>query len=219
MNDVYTGTEDAVELGGVAQEEGAVFEVRSSNIPERAVPIFDEDMGAVVGYRYECTTGVYQLFDLDGNVVGMEEKGLETPLFDPIDLIFFMGGIFRAIGRGAVTGVARTASKVAATAATRLTTKSLMAGVVGAMRTVFKGLSLRSLKFTATTVARMETQGRFVPVHTLHLALKYGKRSVDPQGVKGAFLYTTKMFKFGKEYVLQVVVRESDWTILHFVYK
>ena len=87
------------------------------------------------------------------------------------------------------------------------------------MRTVFKGLSVRALKFTATTAAHMATKGRYVPVHILHLAIKYGKRSADPQKIKGAFLYTTKMLRNGKEYVLEVVVRESDWTILHFLYK
>lgn len=41
----------------------------------------------------------------------------------------------------------------------------------------------------------------------------------DPQGVKGAFLFTAKMLKNGRAYVIEVVVRESDWTILHFLYK
>ncbi len=65
----------------------------------------------------------------------------------------------------------------------------------------------------------MATRGRYVPVHILHLAIKYGRRSPDPQRVKGAFLYTIKMLKNGKEYVLEVVVREKDWTILHFLFK
>jgi len=37
--------------------------------------------------------------------------------------------------------------------------------------------------------------------------------------VKGAFLFTAKMLKNGRAYVIEVVVRESDWTILHFLYK
>ena len=65
----------------------------------------------------------------------------------------------------------------------------------------------------------MAVKGRHVPLHILHLALKYGQRRVDPQGVKGAFLYTAKMFRNGKQYTLEVVVRERDWTILHFLYK
>jgi hypothetical protein len=65
----------------------------------------------------------------------------------------------------------------------------------------------------------MATSGRYVPIHILHLAIKYGKRAVDPKGVQGAFLYTIKMLKNGTEYTLEVVVREADWTILHFLYK
>jgi len=219
MPDAYTGTEKACELEDVASEEGAVFEVRPPKIPAEAVPVYDDVLNAVVGYRHESTGGVYRLLDLDGNIVGIEEKGLETPLIDPIDLLFFMGGIFRGIGKGAVTGVARTASKAVATGAARVTTKRLVAVVVSSMRTVFKRLSVQSLKFTETTAARMATRGRYVPVHILHLALKYGKRVADPQGVKGAFLYTINLLKNGEEYALEIVVREKDWTILHFLYK
>ena len=51
----------------------------------------------------------------------------------------------------------------------------------------------------------------------------------DPQKVKGAFLYTIKMMKYvgrdaagkaiHKEYTLEVVLREADKTVLHFLYK
>ena len=90
---------------------------------------------------------------------------------------------------------------------------------MGVMRATVKRLTANSLKFTATTVSRMSTPGRYVPVHILHLAIKYGKRVADPQGVKGAFQYTIPMIKNGKKYILEIVVREKDWTILHFLYK
>ena len=216
----YMGSEEAVELDLKSPPESdTFFDVRHAKVPAGAVPIYDEDLHAIVGYRFESATGVYKLFDLDGNVVGMEEKGLETPLIDPIDLIFFFGGVFRALGKGAVRAAASAGTKAVAAGAARLTTRTMLAAVVGAMRTVFKGLSVRSLKFTSTTAARMATSGRYVPIHILHLAIKYGKRAADPQGAKGAFLYTIKMFKNGKEYILEVVVREKDWTILHFLYK
>lgn len=216
----YTGEEQSLELtASKSVEPDAIFDLRPPEVPLGAVPVFDDDLGAVIGYRYESTTGVYKLYDLGGKVVGMEEKGLETPLFDPLDLIFLAGGIFRAIGKGVIYGTVRTAPKIAALAGTRLSARALAASVFGAMRSVFKGLSIRTLKFTATTVGRMETKGRHVPLHILHLAVKYGKRVADPQGAKGAFLYTTKMFRNGTEYTLEVVVRESDWTILHFLYK
>ncbi len=220
MADNYTGSEPAVDLQSQDPvEPETVFECRAPKIPEGAVPIFDDDLHAVVGYRLESTAGVYKIYDLEGELIGMEEKGLETPLIDPIDLLFFFGGIFRALGKGAVRAAASAGTKAVATGAARLSARALVATVVGALRAAFKRLSIRSLKFTATTAARMGVKGRQVPLHILHLAIKYGKRVADPQGVKGAFLYTIKMFKNGKEYVLEVVVRESDWTILHFLYK
>jgi len=172
----YTGQEPAISLGATGGVDSDVeFELCAPGIPANAVPVFDESLGAVVGYREEATTGVYRLYDLNGNVVGVEEKGLESPLVDPLDLIFFVGGILRVLGKGAVTGVVRQTPKLAALTAGG-SARVLVASIVGVIRTVFKGLAVRELKFTATTAARMMTAGRHVPLHILHLTLKYGKR-------------------------------------------
>ena len=72
----------------------------------------------------------------------------------------------------------------------------------------------------------MANPGRMVPVHILHLAIKFGRRGPDPQKVAGVFRYEVPMIRLvkrGSVYVretktLEVVVRESDWTILHFMY-
>jgi len=79
------------------------------------------------------------------------------------------------LGKGAVTGVVRQTPKLAALTAGG-SARVLVASIVGVIRTVFKGLAVRELKFTATTAARMMTAGRHVPLHILHLTLKYGKR-------------------------------------------
>lgn len=216
----YKGDDEALELRlEKPPEPDVIFEVRPPNVPAAAIPVYDEELGAVVGYRHEEMAGIYRLYDVGGNLVGVQEKGLDQPLLDPLDLFFFAGGILRAIGKGVLTGITRTAPKVAALAARGISSGVLMSTVVGAMRAAFKGLSVGALKFTATTGERMAVRGRYVPLHILHLAIKYGKRTADPQGVTGAFLYTTKLFRNGKEYALEVVVRESDWTILHFLYK
>jgi hypothetical protein len=216
--DSYTGSEAAVDYAPTPTvDDTVVFEVRPPNIPARAVPIYDQDLGAVIGYREPGS--VTKTYDLDGNLVAIEEPGLESPLIDPIDLIFFAGGILRMLGAGTVKAATSTGLRATALGAARLTAGALTRVVVGAMRTAFKGLSARALKFTAVTAARMATPSRFVPIHILHLALKYGKRAADPKGVKGAFLYTIKMLRNGTEYTLEVVVRESDWTVLHFLYK
>ena len=114
----------------------------------------------MIGYREQATTGVFRLFDVDGRLIGMEERGLESPLLDPLDLVFFGGGIIRAIGKGVVKGTVRTAPKVAALGAARLSSGALAVAIVGAMRTSLKGLSVRSLQFTLATAGRMATKGR-----------------------------------------------------------
>jgi hypothetical protein len=82
---MYAGTEAAIEMNVGAVEPDAVFEVPLLSIPKGAVPVYDEQEHAVVGYRYEATTGVFKLYDLEGSYLGMEEVGLESPLLDPID--------------------------------------------------------------------------------------------------------------------------------------
>lgn len=217
--DEYKGDEPAVPLGDTSGvDAGTIFDVRAPGIPPNAEPVFDDSVSAVVGYRAEVTTGVYRLYDLNGKEVGMEEKGLESPLFDPIDLLF-LGGVLRVFGRGLIRKLTTQTGKAATGAVVGIKAGRLAASVVGVMRMVFKGLTVGQLRFTATTAARMATPGRHVPLHILHLAVKYGKRVPDPKGVKGAFFYTVKMFKNGKEYTLEVVLRESDKTILHFLYK
>jgi len=219
-NNRYTGEEEAVDLNpqsGVSLN--ALFEFRSPRIPEKSVPIFDDTLNAVIGYCHQTSVGIYRLYSLEGDVVGMEEEGIKPPLVDPLDLIFFVGGIVRITSKGVLSLFSKTSSKVMALGATKLLAQHLTGTIVGAMRSVFRGLSVNSLKFTTITAARMAASGRHVPIHILQLALKYGKRAPDPQGVKGAFLYTTKVIKNGKRYALEIVVREKDWTILHFLYK
>ena len=87
------------------------------------------------------------------------------------------------------------------------------------LRTAFRAITSRPIKFTATTVARMNDRNRFVPVHILKIAIKYGRKSPDPQRVKGAFLYKIPMTKNGRSFTLEVVLRERDNTVLHFLYK
>ena len=91
---------------------------------------------------------------------------------------------------------------------------------MAAVRSVYRAIRFRgALNFTATTAARMADPGRRVPHHILKLAVRFGRRSPDPQGVAGAFRYATPMIRNGRQYTLEVVLRESDQTILHFLYR
>lgn len=199
----------------------AIFEVRVP-IHRPVKPIVDDDTNDVIGYVYS-SGGYSEFYDLNGQLVAVDEIPLETPLFDPIDLIFLGGGLIRGIFKGgaAVLGkqAAKASAKVAIGAGTRLAIRGLTAGIVGLMRaSLRKIISARTLKFTATTAARMASKDRHVPVQILHLAIKHGARAADPKKVAGLFQYTTQMSRNGVDYTLKVVVRESDWTIMHFHY-
>lgn len=215
----YTGSEGAIELKPVAPlEPGTVFEIRPPMIPAGSVPIFDDrEAHAIVGYRHEPVEGWFKFYDLEGRVAGMAERGLEPPLVDPVEFIFVFAGLVRGLTRGALRA---TGTRMAAAAGVRITVRGMAAAAVAAMRLVLRKLvSVRSLRFTAATAKRMATKGRHVPLHILHLAIKYGARQGDPKRIKGLFQYTVPMFRNGQRYTLKVVVRESDWTIVHFHYQ
>ncbi|MEQ1907741.1 MAG: hypothetical protein ABMA15_02915 [Vicinamibacterales bacterium] len=214
--DSYVGTEPAVDLHlHQPVSPDTFFSVAHPGIRPSAKPVYDEASHAVVGYVYE-SQGYFEYYDLDGNRVATDEIGLEQPLLDPIDLLFIGGGLVRGISKGIVRGGATVAARTGA----RMTLRALTTAVITAMRASFKSLiSTRTLRFTATTAARMASKERHVPVHILQLAIKFGKREADPKKIAGLFRYTIRMFRNGRPYTLEIVVREKDWTVMHFLYK
>lgn len=85
------------------------------------------------------------------------------------------------------------------------------------------------LKFTNTTLERMENPDRYVPRHILadaiDNAIKNKKTVPDPQKAPGAVKITEEMWKINpktgnyKKYELEIIYRDSDQTVLHFLYK
>lgn len=211
----YTGAEESTSWSGQSPEPEAVYVVRPPALPSVAVPIYDHESQAVIGFRWERTTGVYFIYDLHGEFVSIYEEPLQTPLFDPIDLVFVVGGAFRALARGAAGAATR---KAAVVSGMRGLVTVVSEGALVALRASMRRLFSFELKFTVATSARMAAKGRHVPVHILKLAIRYGKRAPDPQGAAGAFEYSIPMIRNGVRYTLKVVLREADNTVLHFHY-
>lgn len=75
----------------------------------------------------------------------------------------------------------------------------------------------------------MQNPGRYVPIHILEKAIRYGKRSPDPRGSAGYFMYEIKIYRlkynkssgsyYYKKFNLEVLAEEKTWTIAHFLYK
>lgn len=83
------------------------------------------------------------------------------------------------------------------------------------------------LRFTGTTARYMNgtVPGRYVPRTILSAAIQTGERMPDPQGAPGAVKIVTTVWRYGsqggaevlKPYRLEVVYREADHTVLHFM--
>jgi hypothetical protein len=198
---------------------GAYFAIVGTRLPDDVVPIFDEEHRVMIGYR-TYDDGITRIYDLDGRQIAMDEVPNEAPLIDPVDVILIFGSLVRV----AIRGFIRAGEEVAAGIAGKAATRGISAVSLSGLRMAFRRLILRELRFSEAAAKRMADPARYVPVPILKLAIRFGKRGPDPRGTAGVFRYTIKMFvhteltKIRKEYMLEVVVRESDWTIFHFLY-
>jgi hypothetical protein len=200
-----------------------------AGVREGSKPVFDdESTNVVVAFRYS-SGGYYEIYDLEGTFVESGEPGLESPLIDPIDILAggltglgrgLVGGGGRAVIRGVAGGAGRGTAASVGRAGLLATIRLLSRRAIIAVRGVYRAIRFRGpLSFTGTTAARMADPARRVPHHILKLAIRFGARSPDPQGVAGAFRYAIPMFRNGRQYTLEVVIREADQTVLHFLYR
>lgn len=199
---------------------GVFFEIRPNHLPQNAKPVTDETSGMCIGYSVAQATGLWQIYDVQGHFVRLEEAPLETPLIDPTDIALLALGLFRILRAGRVLfeSGARTAVSVKLSQSTILFLRSRLK----------LGLHARNLKMTETAAKHMYEPSRYVPLQIQERAIRYGKRMPDPREGKGMFRYETDIYKLRydkqrREYVHQkyrfeVIVRESDWTISHFKY-
>jgi len=77
----------------------------------------------------------------------------------------------------------------------------------------------RTLRFTETSAKHMAEAGRQVPRHTLADAIRHGARMADPQGAPGAVKIVQEIVVNGTKRTLEIIYRESDHTVLHFLYR
>jgi hypothetical protein len=75
------------------------------------------------------------------------------------------------------------------------------------------------LQFTQTTARHMGEAGRHVPQHILAEAIQHGTRLADPQAASGTVKIVHQVVVNGKTKTLEIIYRESDNMILHFLYK
>ncbi len=223
----YNGTEVGVELDADVQhhESDDIFAARLPGVAESWKPVFDEQSNAVVGWIDE-RAGVKTIYDIEGKFVSIEEKPLEN-VYIVEDIILLFVGIteIRWILRGGGEVAAAAGRQVGRSAVIGLAAARISRSALVGLRVAFRTLTQRQVfRFTGTTAAHMAEAGRYVPTHILYLAVRYGRRVADPQGAKGAMKFLLEIEKYDKQgnakkYMLEVVMRMDDWTILHFLYK
>jgi len=201
---------------------GEYFQFRPRNPPINSKPIVDDESGMCIGYSVARAPGLWQIYDADGVFVRLEEAPLKAPLIDPTDLALIAFGVFRLYRAG--NALLENSVKTAVTVKLSKVTISLLRGRLK------MGLSARTLKMTATPAKHMLNPARYVPLQLQEKVIRYGKRTPDPQHAPGLFRYESEIYKlvenrakkgtyFYKKYMIEVLVREKDWTITHFLYK
>ncbi|SIT47441.1 conserved hypothetical protein [Paraburkholderia piptadeniae] len=202
----YTGDEPSFAWDATRKPRAAgLFDMRPPSVPIDAKPIYDADLDCIIGYQKE-NAGVFRIYTLDGDI-SVSEKPLEAPLLDPLDVLFMVGGIWRVGVRGLTDWGVKAVGA------------SLERATLFGLRSRYYALMQRPLRFAPKPLMHMKNSGRYVPVHILRLVIKYGERTPDPRGKAGIFMYTHPIARDGKAYMLEVLVRDSDYTVLHFVYK
>jgi len=225
---LYTGNEPGQPLlSSPLHVTNETFFIPIRSLPSNAKPIIDEESGECVGFVSDMAN-VWHFYDIAGLEVKIYEPPLEKPFIDPLDLLFIGEVGFKLI-RAGIRVIARSTAELVAISTL---TKTINKEILPILRSRLRGFSsAKGLKFTDVTARHMNEPGRFVPVNILRLAIKYGKRTGDPKSFTHVFRYETPMSRIvkritksgGEEYVratytLEVVVRESDWTIIHFMY-
>ena len=201
---------------------GEYFQFRPRNPPLNSKPIVDDESGMCIGFSVVQAPGLWQIYDVDGVFIRLEEAPLEAPLFDPTDLALIAFGAFRLFRAG--KAILESGVKTAVTVKLSEATVSLLRGRLK------MGLSARALKMTATPAKHMLNPGRYVPLQLQEKVIRYGKRTPDPQKASGLFRYESEIYilvenraekgtYIYKKYMIEVLVREKDWTITHFLYK
>ncbi|WP_235600656.1 hypothetical protein [Serratia rubidaea] len=200
---------------------GEYFEFRPRNPLLNSKPIVDDDSGMCIGYSVAQAPGLWRIYDADGVFVSLEEAPLEAPLIDPTDLALIAFGAFRLfrVGKALLESGVKTAVTV-----------KLSQAAISILRGRLKmGLSARAIRMSESSAKHMLTPGRYVPLQIQEKVIRYGTRTPDPLKKPGFFRYEARIYKLVedkqnkgsyiyKSYRLEVLVREADWTIMHFQY-
>jgi hypothetical protein len=125
----------------------------------------------------------------------------------------------------AAAGAVRSVTLGAGVITISLATSAMVVGAPSGPTTSFTGDEKATadlagmLRFTETSARHMAEVGRQVPRHTLAEAIRHGVRMPDPQAAPGAIKIVQEIVVNGTPRTLEIIYRESDHTVLHFLYQ
>ncbi|WP_342052099.1 MULTISPECIES: hypothetical protein [unclassified Cupriavidus] len=181
------------------------FEVRPPRLPRDALPVYDDELGCMVGYLRAHARRV-QLMNLDGDVIAVWACNAFLPEPDIADTVLVTGGLWTPRVRGMTPlGTIGSGAPVGPDA-------------VGALRRHFMAMAQEPLFFTEPAIARMQDRAHFVPVHILRLALRHGERLPPPAGLTGVARFSSLMWLRQVPHVLDVMTSADGLTVLRFEY-
>ncbi len=202
--------------------------IPENSTPSYYTPIIDEHEGLCVGYMHKGTSTLYDIYDYNGTFVNRFEPPLESPLLDPLDLIL-IGPVFLKGIKAGYQALKFVTKRGAIVRISSFIVEHWITLLRGRMKW---GLSPAALKFASTPARHMAETARYVPLSILEMAIRFGRRLPDLKGASGRMLQRyeidilrSKRIQKGvevyenKKYTLEVVVDESTWTIVHFLYK
>ncbi|MDQ0139259.1 hypothetical protein [Cupriavidus necator] len=172
------------------------FEMRCPRVPRDARPVYDEDMDCVIGYHRRFAT-VASTYDLTGGVVTLDacaDEDARTPAS-----LLVAGALWQPRVRG-ITRLGAEGEGLAAPATT-----------LARLRGRFIALARQPLHFTSTALADMREPDRFVPLHILRLAIRYGARLAV---VADAARLAAQITRRGVPTALELTLRPRDHTVL-----
>lgn len=182
-----------------------LFEIRPRYLPRDARPILDEDLDCIIGYQRRFGLRSH-LYDLNGAMFSVAEDFSPQPPPDKRDPLLVVGGLWRENVRGPTAlGLTGTGAAVAP-------------AMLAQLRTRFANLGKSSLLYRDAAMTRMEDPQRFVPVHILRLAMRYGERIAPPSILKRAARYQVRMLIRRLPFILDVVTTHANTTIVDFEY-
>ncbi|MEG0279934.1 MAG: hypothetical protein RR510_10980 [Morganella sp. (in: enterobacteria)] len=190
-----------------------------SSVPEGVTPIIDESTGLCIGYLYGMN-GVYHIYDINGHYQTVYEIPLESPLFDPLDLLLIGGVVAKLCGRTSLL------MRGGATRAVSSGGVKLSMQIVSSLKSrLTLSSAATKMKYSPQAARAMSDRSRYVPDYILSKVIRNGRQTEILIAASGEqfnkYSMTIKKYRYGGQLMdvyLNVIVDADKKIITEFNY-